>query len=94
MGRRTNRRYTPEFKQQAVALASRLGASRAAQQLGVNVGNLHHWKTKKEKPETKACAVQDVAEENRLLRKENEELKKVNYILKRAAAFFSQDQLK
>ena len=33
-------------------------------------------------------------EELKRLRKEVEELKKVNYILKRAAAFFSQDHLK
>jgi transposase-like protein len=34
------------------------------------------------------------SEEILRLKKENEELKKVNYILKRASAFFAQDHLK
>lgn len=88
------RRYTLEFKQQAADLASRIGISRAARQLGVSVANVQRWKSNgvgraKPKGEEK-----DLAEENRRLQRENEELKKVNMILKRAAAFFSQDQLK
>jgi len=94
MVKRKVRKYTPEFKQQAVDLASRMGAGRAAQQLGIGVSNIHHWKAKREKPEARAKEALGMEEENRLLKRENEELKKVVYILKRAAAFFSQDQLK
>jgi len=95
MGKRKNRQYTLEFKQQAVGLAIRIGIVRAAEQLGVCVGNIHRWKSdlKDGKPESKKVQV-SLEEENRLLQKENDELKKVNQILKRAAAFFSQDHLK
>lgn len=94
-----NRSYTKEFQVEALNLVKELGSySKAARQLGVSDGLLHSWKDKykfsidtKSKPA--AEAVNDT-EELKRLRKENEELKKVNYILKRAAAFFSQDHLK
>ncbi len=94
MNKRTKRHFTPEFKQQAVELASRIGASRAARQLGINLSNLRNWKakgTERSKPKPEDLNLQ---EENRRLQKEVDDLKKVNMILKRAAAFFSQDHLK
>ncbi len=92
-----NRKYTDEFKQQAVKLAAELGnTTAAAKQLGIGDAIIHSWAKKfnamtgeKMKP-----VLPSDAEENKRLKKENEELKKVNYILKRAAAFFSQDHLK
>lgn len=94
MNKRTNRRYTRDFKQQATDLASRVGVSRAAKQLGINVANIQRWKSKG-KVSSKATAGDiNLEEENRRLQKEVDELKMVNMILKRAAAFFSQDHLK
>jgi len=95
MGKKKNRKYTSEFKQQAADLAIRIGVGRAAEQLGVCVANVQRWKSdaKEGKPQTKKVSV-NLEEENRLLQKENDELKKVNQILKKAAAFFSQDHLK
>jgi transposase len=95
MGKTGNRQYTSEFKQQAAELASRVGTTRAARQLGVSVANVHTWKKKADNQEPQSAKVKvNLEEENRRLQKENDELKKVNYILKRAAAFFSQDHLK
>jgi transposase len=88
--------YTKEFKQQAVELAVSLGSiAGAARQLGVSDVNIHSWK----KAFGKLQGVQnkinsEQSEELRQLRRENAELKKVNHILKSAAAFFSQDHLK
>jgi len=95
MGKKTNRQYTPEFKQQAAELAIRIGVGRAAEQLGVCVANVQRWKSdaKEGKPQSKKIEG-NLVDENRRLQKENDELKKVNQILKRAAAFFSQDHLK
>jgi transposase len=96
MGKRPMRRYTAEFKQQAVDLALRIGVMQTAEQLGVHLSNIQRWRTEIKKGETKISKQTkiNVVEENRILRRENEELKKVNQILKRAAAFFSQDHLK
>jgi len=91
------RRYTMEFKQQAVNLAESLGsATEAARQLGISDANIWAWKQKlgkKAKGTSLDVSLSEV-EELKRLRKENAELKKVNHILKGAAAFFSQDHLK
>ena len=95
MVKHTIRKYTLEFKQQAAELAIKIGATKAATQLGVSVANVQRWKTdlKKSKlPEEKVKV--NLEEENRRLKEEVTELKKVNHILKAAAAFFSQDHLK
>jgi transposase len=92
-------KYTKEFKIEALELARSLGSyARAERQLGLSEGILYYWKKKYGFSVTSGgkSAQQAVAEteEVRRLRKENEELRKTNYILKKAAAFFSQDHLK
>ena len=99
MAPRIKKTYTKEFRIEALNLAKGLGSyAEAARQLGIQVSLLYSWKTKYNfsiEPTGKpASSAINEAEELRRLRKENEELKKVNYILKRAAAFFSQDHLK
>lgn len=89
-----SKKYALEFKEQAVQLAMDMGsARRAADKLGIPEANIHNWRKKFEKLKP-VKAAETPEEENKRLRKEVDELKKVNYILKRAAAFFSQDQLK
>jgi len=102
MARTKTRSYTAEFKEQAVRLAEEIGsARRAAKQLGVSEANVHNWKIKsklgklKDSKNNMSMTVSETSEDElKRLRKEVEELKKVNYILKKAAAFFSQDHLK
>lgn len=94
-----NKTYTKEFKKQAVELAESLGSKKAAaRQLGVSDASIHNW-TVQMKNGGKLSApnpslTPGEAEELRRLRKEVSDLKKVNQILKAAAAFFSQDHLK
>ncbi len=96
MAKKGKRTYTVEFKRQAADLAIRTGVQKAADQLGVNVANIQRWKseTKKDSNSEQKTRKRDLEEALKQLRKENEELKKVNFILKKAAAVFSQDQLK
>lgn len=94
------RHHTKEFQIEALNLAKELGSyCAAAKQLGISDGTIYSWRDKYNLPikmSQKKTVVEVVndAEEIKRLKKENEELKKVNYILKRAAAFFSQDHLK
>jgi transposase len=102
MGVKNPRRYSPEFIEQALRLAKELGSGqKAAERLGIPVATIHGWRTRRKRGELKTFSqatnghsIETTEEENKRLRKEVEELKKANYILKRAAAFFSQDHLK
>ncbi len=94
------RKYTVEFKKQAIELAESLGSvPKAAEQLGIGDDIIYSWRhalkltSPKEIVSVKDQMTLD-KEELQKLRRENAELKKVNHILKAAAAFFSQDHLK
>lgn len=94
--RRERRTFTEEFKRQAIELSEELGSiTKAAKELGINESQIRTWK--KKSTTEKSLQAKDPSfsiEEYKRLQKENERLKKVNYILKSAAAFFSQDHLK
>lgn len=88
---RKGKSYTEEFKRQAVELSIDLkSVAEAARQLGISDVNIHKWKALYT-PKSSSSVTE--SEEIKRLKKENDELKKINYILKRAAAFFSQDHL-
>jgi len=94
------KKYNQEFKLQEVKLAGEIGSVvEAGKQLGISDGNIYVWRKKyagQTVAATKKMEVkpEDLAKENQRLRQEIAQFKKVNQILKAAAAFFSQDQLK
>ena len=91
--------YTTEFKIQALELVRQTGSfSEAARQLGIGDNLLHAWKKRfnfsvDKKGKSSSQSVIET-EQVRELKKKIQELEKTNYILKKAAAFFSQDHLK
>jgi transposase len=94
---RKNRRYGPDFRQRAMGLARELGnATEAAKKLGIPKFTLQTWIWNDRQKNQPSNLNQEISPEEQLrqLKRENEELKKANYILKQAAAFFSQDHLK
>ena len=93
------KQYTKKFKQQAVELASSLGnVAQAARELGISEANLYNWRSAAmmgtDGTPPQHIGKETAEEELRRLRAENSQLRKVNRILKAAAAFFSQDSLK
>lgn len=97
---RSVRRYTKEFKQEAINLALKSPSiDGTAKELGIPVATLHSWiqaiKKKGNITTVDVGSVKDMAtliEENRRLHKELAIAKEEKEILKKAAAYFAQYQ--
>jgi transposase len=89
-----SRKYTEEFRRDAVKLITEQGYTQAevSQNLGVSDSNIHRWykESLSNKPK-KSREEMDEKEELKKLRSENAQLKMEREILKKAAAFFANE---
>ncbi len=87
--KKTRTQYSQSYKDDALALAERIGFAKAATQLGVQESQLYYWKNKFRQQQTSSEREQLLADENarlkRLLAEQAEELA----IVKKAAAYFA-----
>lgn len=90
---RKRRRFSPEFKKEAVALVTEQGYSvaKAAQAVDVSEKNLRRWKKELEQEATGERLNADERAELARLRRENKELRMEKEILKKASAFFAKE---
>lgn len=89
--------YSSEFKKEAISLAKEIGAAAAAEKLGIkSPQTIGAWLRYDKKMEADAefREIEQLKAENKKLKKQAEEDKKVISILKDAAAFFCQDHKK
>ena len=91
--KRSRRRFTAEFKAQAVKrlLDGSRGLSEVATELGVSTGQLSTWRTEHLAAGSAEALAARKAEEAEMLRlkRENKRLEEENLIPKEAAAFFA-----
>ena len=91
--KQTRRRFTAEFKAQAVKrlLEGGRGLAEVATELGVSSGQLSSWRTEHLAAGSAEALAQRKAEEAELqrLERENKRLEEENLILRKAAAFFA-----
>ena len=93
----TRKKYTREFKQDAVRLVTEQGynPSEAARNLGIDPGMLGRWVKEFQLDESEAFRgngkLTAEGEELRRLREENRRLKMERDILKKATAFFAKE---
>ena len=94
MAKKKRRKYTKEFKEEAVRLINEEGYSysEAGRNLGVNPNLLSRWKREFEGIELDPGSAAAMQAELKRLRKENKRLKMEREILKKAAAFFAKEQ--
>ncbi|MDL2298399.1 transposase [Synergistaceae bacterium OttesenSCG-928-D05] len=92
MGKR-DKHYDEEFKKNAVRLSytSDRGLQAIADDLGIDRGNIYRWR-KIYTQEGNKTPLSATEEENRALRKENNELRIELDMLKKAAAYFAKNQ--
>ena len=95
-----NRRYTDEFKVEAVRLGESIGGNQAAKRLGIPESSLWNWMRLSRAGKLKAAAgaavgvkrsVSEVEAENARLRKELASTKLDLEIVKKAAAYFAKE---
>lgn len=95
MERKTRRKYSSEFKREAVALASQPGQTivGVAENLGVGAGLLQRWKRELSQQGQQAFVGQGVARDEELMaiRRELAQVKKERDFLKSAAAYFAKE---
>ena len=94
MEKKTRRKFSSEFKEDAVKLATEQGYSivEAARNLGINAAMLGRWKRERENLDNSVPGNPfALKEELRRLRKENKKLRMEREILKNAAAFFAKE---
>lgn len=90
------RKYTSEYKVEAVRLAEQRGVRAAAESLGIDLSLLYQWKRQLATEGTEAFRGNGnrtgLEEENRQLRLEVRRLREEADILKKAAAYFAKHQ--
>lgn len=96
MSKATRRRYSEEFKADAIRLAKEqgYGVSEAARRLGIDRSVLARWVRESDDPTRVSgdrAAVEERDAEFRRLREENRKLLMEREILKKAAAFFAKE---
>ena len=87
------RKFTPDFKKDAVTLVTEQGysISKAAQAVDVGENNLRRWRKELDQEASGARLNADERAELARLRRENKELRMEKEILKKASAFFAKE---
>ena len=85
----TRRQHVPEFRAEALALAEKIGVSKAAKELGLHESQLYGWRTKaraaQDRSELERQQAVEIARLKRQLAEQAEELA----IVKKAATYFA-----
>jgi transposase len=91
--KRTNKSYSKEFKEEAVALITEQGYSvaEAAKAVGVRTNQLYRWKQEQETLKSGSLLNPEDKAELLRLRKEVKQLRMEKEILKKASAFFAKE---
>lgn len=89
------KRYSKEFKEEALKLSDEIGVKKAAQQLGIAYFTLADWhSTRRNTPHAKPLSAEEQTIRIRELEQENAKLRTANDILKDALGFFAKDRKK
>jgi transposase len=83
------KRYSEEFKQQALLRAAKDGVAAASRDLGLQPAQVYAWRTKAQQQGQDAEVQQVLQAEHARLKRELARLEEENAFLKKAAAYFA-----
>ena len=85
------KKYSPQFKDQAVLRAAKDGVSQAAKDLGIPESMLYYWRSQKNKGGDTIENQKIQQAEMAPLKRENERLQEENTFLKKVATYFTKE---
>ncbi len=85
------KRYAAEFKEEALALAKKVGVAEAAAQLKLQSSQLYAWRVKAETVARRTETEQALVVENARLKRQLAEKEQEVAILKKASAYFARN---
>jgi len=93
VSQKKKRKYSEEFKREAIKLASHVGNSEAGRQLGINEAQIRAWKSllKLKSNDSNRKSYEELERENKKLQRELFYIKEINKILKKSTAILSQE---
>jgi len=83
------KQHTPEFRQEALKLAERIGVAAAARELSLYESQLYAWRTKQQQQLTSSERENELATENARLKRQLAEQAEELAILQKAATYFA-----
>lgn len=87
----TRKKYSPQFKDQAVERAAKDGVPRVAKDLGIPESMLYYWRAQKNKSGDSIENQKLQQAEMARLRRENTRLSEENEFLKKVAQYFTKE---
>ena len=88
-GEKKRKRYSKEFKSEALGLAEQVGVAGAAKQLGLHESQLYAWRKKARYEADRSEIEKELAIENAKLKRQVAKQAEELAILKKAAAYFA-----
>lgn len=83
------KQHTPEFRQEALKLAERIGVAAAARELSLYESQLYAWRSKQTQQLTSSERESELATENARLKRQLAEQAEELAILQKAATYFA-----
>lgn len=87
--KKPRKQHTPEFRNEALKLAERIGVAAAARELSLYKSQLYAWRSKRQQQMTSSERESELAAENARLKRQLAERGEELAILQKAATYFA-----
>ncbi|BEO03274.1 transposase [Serratia marcescens] len=87
--KKPRKQHTPEFRDEALKLAERIGVAAAARELSLYESQIYIWRSKRQQQATSSERESELAAENARLKRQLAERDEELAILQKAATYFA-----